>query len=92
MNSGYHCGFNQGFNIAEAVNFATPDWLPEFPKFKGCQCHSGSVYLDPFFLKENLEKIKYYKKNAEFKKFCCQIIENQKKQFSRLKKIQKTNK
>lgn len=66
MNSGYHAGFNLGFNIAEAVNFATPDWLPEFPKFKSCHCHSNSVFIDPFLMFENLSKIPRYKKNKYY--------------------------
>lgn len=54
--SGYHAGFNSGFNIAESVNFVTDDWLPMLPRFKGCQCHPQNMRLDPHFVLQALEK------------------------------------
>ena len=42
----YHWGFNSGFNIAEAVNFALEDWIP-FGKNAGiCSCRQDSVKID----------------------------------------------
>lgn len=43
---GYHAGFNFGFNCAESVNFAIPEWLPIGKTAKQCMCISDSVGID----------------------------------------------
>lgn len=42
----YHFGFNAGFNIAEATNFAVPEWIPYGKKANVCLCRPDSVRFD----------------------------------------------
>lgn len=43
---GYHAGYNYGYNVAESVNFATPNWLDIGVKSNKCQCITDSVGID----------------------------------------------
>ena len=42
----YHSGFNSGFNLAEAVNFALPRWLNIAQHVKSCKCVGDSVRIN----------------------------------------------
>lgn len=62
----YHAGFNMGFNCAEAVNFATKNWIDIGITAKFCKCHKDSVQIGmEDFVKTLLEKKIIKKKECE---------------------------
>ena len=52
----YHAGFNAGFNIAEAVNFALPSWIEVGKNVSYCKCERDSVRIEMDEFLKNLKK------------------------------------
>ena len=54
LGGSYHCGFNFGLNIAEAINYGTLDWLNQVIDSKPCKCSRSSVKAEPTEIFKNL--------------------------------------
>ena len=69
----YHAGFNSGFNIAEAVNFALPSWLDIADNVSYCKCAKDSVRIDMNLFRKRLrgEPIEDDKPQPEIKRTMC---------------------
>jgi hypothetical protein len=62
---GYHFGVNLGFNVAEATNFAVPEWIPKGYEAKVCMCRPSSVRINMHLFETMLEKYEEDTANAE---------------------------
>lgn len=55
----YHAGFNQGYNCAEAVNFALEDWISWGQRSKPCMCDSQRALINMQYFVYQFEMHKY---------------------------------
>lgn len=62
---GYHFGVNLGFNVAEATNFAVPEWVPKGYEAKVCMCRPSSVRINMHRFENMLQKYKEDTATAE---------------------------
>jgi hypothetical protein len=66
----YHSGINSGWNLAEAMNFATEDWIEEGRKYQPCDCENAPtepIVLDLDLIQDTVEEKKMGKGKAKAK-------------------------
>jgi [histone H3]-trimethyl-L-lysine9/36 demethylase len=68
LGDSYHCGFNFGYNLAEAINYATLSWLRRLPKVKHCNCSKHSVRVNLHSILSHLATTPFAK-SLEFEEF-----------------------
>jgi jumonji domain-containing protein 2 len=61
MPGAYHFGINLGFNVAEATNFACPEWMEFGTRARICMCRPDSVRID---MERFQELLQHYAEDA----------------------------